>query len=233
MYVGGSSYGDSPTSFYLSFIFQMEYIEHLRKDKKLAAFINEPVHARIKPHKNIALQLIGNIMSQQLNTKVADIIYKRFLALYNNKEPKLEQILDTPDETLRAIGLSNAKVSYVKNVAAFCVEHKVTDKKLHEMSDEDIIELLTQIKGVGKWTVEMLMMFALGREDIFSIDDYGVQSAMIKIYKLQKLEKKQLREKLIKISDKWSPYRTYGCLYCWHLKDNAPVVEKAPTPRKK
>ncbi|HEX5153650.1 MAG TPA: DNA-3-methyladenine glycosylase 2 family protein [Parafilimonas sp.] len=201
----------------------MEYIEHLRKDKKLAAHINEPLHERIKPHKNIPLLLIAGIMSQQLNTKVADIIYNRFLALYNNKEPKPHQVLDTPNETLRAIGLSNAKVSYVKNVAAFCIEHKITDKKLNAMSDEEIIELLIQIKGVGRWTVEMLLMFALGREDVFSIDDYGVQSAMIKIYKLQKLEKKQLKEKLIKISNKWSPYRTYGCLYCWHLKDNAPV----------
>jgi len=197
----------------------MEYIQHLKKDKKLAAFINEPVHERIKPHANIPLQLIGSIMSQQLNTKVADIIYKRFLALYNNKEPKPQQITDTPNETLRGIGLSNAKVSYVKNVAAFCVEHKITDKKLLAMNNEEIIALLTQIKGVGKWTVEMLLMFALGREDVFSIDDYGVQSAMIKIYKLQKLDKKQLREKLLKISSKWSPYRTYACMYLWRWKD--------------
>lgn len=204
----------------------MEYISHLKKDKKLAVFINEPLHERIKPHENIPLQLIGSIMSQQLNTKVADIIYNRFLALYNNKEPESRQVLDTPDETLRSIGLSNAKVKYVKNVAAFCVEHNITDKKLHAMRSEEIIELLTQIKGVGKWTVEMLLMFALGREDVFSIDDYGVQKAMIKIYKLEKLDKKQLREKLVKISDKWSPYRTYGCLYCWHWKDNMPVVKK-------
>jgi len=204
----------------------MEYIEHLKKDKRLAVFINEPLHERIKPHTNIPLQLIGSIMSQQLNTKVADIIYNRFLALYGNREPKPQQVADTPNEILRSIGLSNAKVSYVKNVAAFCVEQNVTDKKLHAMSNEEIIELLTQIKGVGKWTVEMLLMFALGREDVFSIDDYGVQSAMIKIYKLQKLDKKQLREKLLKISNKWSPYKTYGCLYCWHMKDNAPVVQK-------
>lgn len=204
----------------------MNYILHLKKDKKLAVFIDEPLHERIKPHENIPLQLIGSIMSQQLNTKVADIIYNRFLASYNNKEPKPQQVLDTPDETLRSIGLSNAKVKYVKNVAAFCVEHNITDKKLHAMRDEEIIELLTQIKGVGKWTVEMLLMFALGREDVFSIDDYGVQKAMIKIYKLEKLDKKQLREKLIKISNKWSPYRTYGCLYCWHWKDNMPVVKK-------
>jgi DNA-3-methyladenine glycosylase II len=209
----------------------MEYINHLKKDKKLAAFITDTVHERIKPHKNIPLQLIGSIMSQQLNTKVAKIIYNRFIALYK-REPKPQQILDTPNETLRAIGLSNAKVSYVKNVAAFCVEHNITDKKLLAMSDEEIIALLTQIKGVGKWTVEMLLMFALGREDIFSIDDYGVRSAMIKMYKLEKLDKKKLNEKLIKISNKWSPYRTYGCLYCWHMKDNAPVIDKPPATKK-
>ena len=201
----------------------MEYIEHLRKDKKLATLINEPLHERIRPHKNIPLQLIGNIMSQQLNTKVADIIYNRFLALYNNKLPTTQQILDTPDQTLRSIGLSNAKVKYVKNVAEFCVKHRITDKKLHAMNNDDIIEFLTQIKGVGKWTAEMLLMFALGREDVFSIDDYGIQSGMIKLYKLHKLEKKQLREKLVKISNKWAPYRTYACLYFWHWKDNAPV----------
>lgn len=184
--------------------------------------MHKPVHERIKPHKNIALQLIIGIMNQQLNTKVAKIIYNRFIALYNNKPPKPQQILDTANETLRAIGLSNAKVSYVKNIAAFCIEYKITDKKLLAMRNEEIIELLTQIKGVGKWTVEMLLMFALGREDIFSIDDYGVRSAMIKIYKLEKLEKKKLYEKLINISDKWSPYKTFGCLYCWHWKDNVP-----------
>ncbi|HYK43593.1 MAG TPA: DNA-3-methyladenine glycosylase 2 family protein [Parafilimonas sp.] len=201
----------------------MEYIDHLRKDKKLATLINEPLHERIRPHKNIPLQLIGNIMSQQLNTKVADIIYNRFLALYNNKVPTTQQILDTADEKLRAIGLSNAKVKYVKNVAEFCVKNKVTDKKLQAMTNEEVIELLTQIKGVGKWTAEMLLMFALGREDVFSIDDYGIQSGMVKLYKLHKLEKKQLRERLMKISNKWAPYRTYACLYFWHWKDNAPV----------
>ena|ERR1044072_6837173 len=204
----------------------MEYITHLQKDKKLATIIHEPLHERIQPNKNIMLQLIGSIMSQQLNTKVADIIYNRFLALYKNKLPKAKQIAETSIETLRGIGLSNAKANYVKNVAAFVEANKITDAKLHAMSNEEIIELLTQIKGVGKWTVEMLLMFALGREDVFSIDDYGVQKAIIKLYKLEKLDKKKQREKILKLSQKWSPYRTYACLYCWHWKDNTPVTQK-------
>jgi len=88
-----------------------------------------------------------------------------------------------------------------------------------------VIELLTQIKGVGRWTVEMLLMFTLGREDVFAIDDWGIQQSMIKLYKLDALEKKELREKLTKISLKWSPYRTYACIYLWKWKDNAPITK--------
>lgn len=202
----------------------MEYKLHLQKDKKLAKIIGDELH-ELKLHKNIPLRLIASIMSQQLSTKVAQVIYRRFLEIYNGKEPKPQQVLDTADTTLRAIGLSNAKVSYVKNVAAFCIEHKITDKKLLALGNDEVIELLTQIKGVGKWTVEMLLMFTLGREDVFSIDDWGIQKAMIKLYKLDALEKKELREKLLKISDKWSPYRTYACLHLWAWKDNTPPVK--------
>ncbi|MBS1745676.1 MAG: DNA-3-methyladenine glycosylase 2 family protein [Bacteroidetes bacterium] len=211
----------------------MNYIEHLRQDKKLAAFMNGTVHEHIMPHSNIPLQLIRSIMSQQLNTKVAQVIYNRFLEIYHNKTPKPQQIIDTPFEVLRATGLSNAKVGYIKNIASFCLENEITDKKLHAMNNEAIIALFTQIKGVGKWTVEMLLMFALGREDVFSLDDYGVRSAMMHIYQIKKTDKRNLDKKLLSISDKWSPYRTYGCLYCWHWKNNAPVVRKKTTPSKK
>ena len=158
-------------------------------------------------------------MSQQLSTKVADVIHKRFLALYEGKEPSMQEILDTPFDKLRAIGLSNAKTNYVHNVAKFFIEEKISNKKLHTMSNEEIITLLTKIKGVGQWTVEMLLMFTLGREDILALDDLGIQQAMAKLYKLHKLDKKQLREKMIKISLKWSPYRTHACLYLWRWKD--------------
>lgn len=196
----------------------MEYITHLQKDKRLAKILGTEVH-ELKLHKNIPLRLMASIMSQQLSTKVAQVIYRRFLELYNGKEPKPQQVLETPFEKLRGIGLSNAKVSYVQNVAQFCIEHKITDKKLLKMSNEEIIELLTQIKGVGRWTVEMLLMFTLGREDIFAPDDLGIQQAMIKNYKLDESNKKALREKMIRISEKWKPYRTYACLHLWKWKD--------------
>jgi DNA-3-methyladenine glycosylase II len=142
--------------------------------------------------------------------------------LYNKKEPKPQQVIDTPHETLRAIGLSNAKVQYVKNVAAFCIEHKITDKKLATLSNSEIVDLLTQIKGVGIWTVEMLLMFSLGREDVFAVDDLGIQQAMEKLYNIDATNKKMMKEKMLQISQKWSPYRTYACLHLWSWKDNKP-----------
>ena len=199
----------------------MEYITHLQKDKKLARTIGKDLHV-LKLHKNIPVRIMASIMSQQLSTKVAAVIFKRFLQLYNGKEPKPQQVLDTPATALRSIGLSNAKVSYVHNVAAFCIEHAITDKKLLAMSNDEIIDLLIQIKGIGRWSVEMLLMFTLGREDVFAVDDLGIQQAMCKLYKLDFENKKEMKEQMLKISAKWSPYRTYACLHLWRWKDNTP-----------
>jgi DNA-3-methyladenine glycosylase II len=203
----------------------MTYKNHLQKDKKLSITIGDEVH-ELKLHPNIPLRLMASIMSQQLSTKVAKVIYHRFLELYKGKEPKPQQVLNTAFETLRAIGLSNAKVSYIKNVAQFCMDNKITDKKLLKMSNDEIIALLTQIKGVGKWTVEMLLMFALGREDVFAVDDLGIQNAMIKLYNLDATDKKKMKEKMLAISVKWNPYRTYACLHLWSWKDNVPAIKK-------
>lgn len=198
----------------------MDYISHLSKDKKLQKLINGHEPFTLKFHKNICLRLCASIMSQQLSTKVAKVIFHRFLELYGGKEPTPEQIVATPFEKLRGIGLSNAKAQYVLNVAQFAIDHKLDDKKLKKMSDEEIVELLTQIKGVGRWTVEMLLMFTLGRPDLFAVDDYGIQVAMKKLYKLDDSNKKAFKEKMVKISEKWSPYRTYACLHLWHWKDS-------------
>jgi len=198
----------------------MDYLTHLQKDKKMAKIIKEPLPA-LQLHPNIPLRLMASIMSQQLNTKVAKVIYKRFLEIYGGEEPEPQQVLDTDFDTLRAVGLSNAKVRYVQNVADFCIEHTITDTKLLALSNSEIIELLTQIKGVGKWTVEMLLMFSLGREDVFAVDDLGIQQAMVKAYKIPAEDKKLVKEKMLQISAKWKPYRTYACLHLWNWKDNA------------
>lgn len=199
------------------------HIAHLSRDKKLKKLIDAQDEKLIRRKKNIPLRLCSSIMSQQLSVKVAAVIFRRFLELYDKKEPTPQQIVDTPFETLRGIGLSNAKVNYVKNVAQFAIDHGMDAKKLAKMSNEEIIEYLVPIKGVGRWTVEMLLMFALGREDVFAPDDLGIQTAMIEVYKLDKTNKKELIESMKKISLKWSPYRTYACLYLWRWKDNKPI----------
>ena len=196
----------------------MKYVTHLQKDKRLAKTIGKDVHT-LSLHKNIPVRIMASIISQQLSTKVAKVIFNRFLDLYNGKEPKPQQVLDTAITILRSIGLSNAKARYIHNVAAFCIEHKITDKKLLVMTNEEILDLLIQIKGIGKWSVEMLLMFTLGREDVFAVDDLGIQQAMSKLYTLNTLDKKNLKEKMLILSAKWSPYRTYACLHLWKWKD--------------
>ena len=197
----------------------MQHLEHLSKDKRLKKIIDLQEPYILELRKKIYLQLTYSILSQQLSTKVAKVLRQRFLDLYKGKEPTPQQILDTPATVFRSIGFSNAKASYVHNVARFFLENKITDVALHKMSNEEVLELLTQIKGVGKWTVEMILMFTLGREDIFAIDDLGLKQGVIKLYKLKETDPKILREKILKISGKWSPYRTYASRYLWGWKD--------------
>ena len=204
----------------------MTYTAHLSKDKKLKKLIDSGQVFTLEQKKAVYLHLCGSIMSQQLSTKVADVIWKRFLALYEKKGPSPEQILATPHETLRSIGLSNAKASYIQNVARFALEQGMEWQQLKKMDNEAVIVHLTQIKGVGRWTTEMLLMFALGREDVFAVDDLGIQQAMINLYKLDSADKKKLREDMLRISAKWSPYRSYACLHLWRWKDNSPAKKE-------
>ncbi|NSL89549.1 DNA-3-methyladenine glycosylase 2 family protein [Chitinophaga sp. Mgbs1] len=198
--------------------FLPDYQLHLSQDRRFRKIITGPLTDRVK-RKNFALRLIQAIINQQLSNKVADVIYGRFLAIYNGKEPTVAQVAATPAMVLRSIGLSNAKVSYVHNVANFVITEKLTDGKLQKMDDEAVIACLTRIKGVGRWTVEMLMMFHLHRDDVFAMDDLIIQQMVAKLYKLDISNRKDFREKMKKISDKWSPYRTHACRYLWQWKD--------------
>jgi DNA-3-methyladenine glycosylase II len=200
----------------------MSYQRHLKKDKGLATLVKGEAYTLHK-RKNTAVRLMASIVSQQLSTKVAAIIFKRFLDIYKGKEPSMQAVIDTPFDTLRGIGLSNSKVNYVQNVAQFFISQKITDKQLYTMEPEAVIELLTQIKGVGRWTVEMLLMFSLGHEDVFAVDDLGIQQAMIRLYKIKYTSKKELQTKMLKRSLSWAPYRTYACLHLWNWKDTEAV----------
>ena len=211
----------------------MNHILHLSKDKRLKKIIDSQESFVLEKRNKVYLRLCSSILSQQLSTTVARVLYSRFLVLYGNKEPTATQILETPVETFRGIGFSNAKASYVHNVCRFFIENKITDAQLHKMSNEEIIELLTQIKGVGKWTVEMTLMFTLGRQDVFALDDLGLKQGVIKLYNLKETDKKLLQKRIEKISLKWRPYRTYASRYLWDWKDSTPLPAKKDNPKRK
>ncbi len=206
----------------------MSHRLHLSKDKKLEKIFSRQETYLLKKENNIHLAICSSIISQQLSTKVADVIYGRFLKLFKKKTPSPKDILALDFDTLRSVGLSNAKTNYVINVCNFFIENRLTDAWLHKMEDEELIAFLTQIKGIGRWTAEMILMFTLGREDVFAVDDLGIQQAMTKLYKLDAADKKLMKQKMIIISENWRPYRTYACRYLWNWKDNL-----TPTPLQK
>lgn len=197
------------------------YFDHLSRDAKLQVLLEQLPAVTLERRNKIYLRLCASILSQQLSVKVARVLYQRFLNLYDGKEPTAEQILATPVADLRQLGFSNAKSNYVHNVCRFFTEQKLTDHQIHQMKNEQVIELLTQIKGIGRWTVEMLLMFTLAREDVFALDDLGIRNAMIKLYGIRSKDKKKINERLLRISKKWSPYRTYACRYLWDWKDGS------------
>ncbi|MFV0604556.1 MAG: DNA-3-methyladenine glycosylase family protein [Niabella sp.] len=197
----------------------MPYKKQLRKDPVMKGLVQKYPLQPLVTGNNILQELCSSIVGQQLSIKAAATINSRFLQLFNGKKPKAAHILAVPDQELRNAGLSNAKVTYVKNVCRFFIEQKLTDAKLHIMSDDDLLALLTQIKGVGKWTVEMVLMFVMGRQNVFSTGDLVLQKAMILLYNIEYLTKKELEQKMLNISNTWSPYKTYACLYLWKSID--------------
>lgn len=199
----------------------MPYRKHLSKDKVLKGLIKKHGAHNFELQKNILLSVCRSIIGQQLSTKVAKVIFNRFLELFKNKNPKAKDILAIPTETLRGIGLSNAKAAYIKNVCDFFIANKLTDARLHKMSDDELFELLTQIKGIGRWTVEMLLMFTMAREDVFSAGDLGIQKAMTELYQIEYSSKKELTQKMMYLSRQWSPYRSYACWHLWRHLDGA------------
>jgi len=191
---------------------------HLMRDEKLAEIIPHIDLHSIDVHNDIYLDSLDSIVSQQLSVKVAGIIFQRFLQIFPDANPSPENILFEDKETLRACGLSYQKVGYIQNIAQYWIDNKATDLPWLTMSDEEIIETLSKIKGVGKWTVQMILMFRLGRADIFPFDDLGVRQGMIGLYGLESKGKTLIAEMTV-IAESWKPYRSTACRYVWKWKD--------------
>ena len=209
----------------------MHYIKHLSRDLQLKKLISAQGPMKLEKQGPVCYLLCASIMSQQLATPVARTIKRRFLDLFNGSIPTPDQILETKHQTLRSIGLSNAKASYIHNAARFAIEKGMDARALARMSDEEVIDYLTDIKGVGRWTAEMLLMFTLGREDVFAIGDGGLRNAVKKLYRLRPSSEKALDKRMAVISEKWRPYRSYACMHLWRYKD-APTGASKKSGRK-
>ena len=192
---------------------------HLSKDpvmKKLIQSVNPKVN---ESTGDVYQDLLSSIISQQISVKVARVIYARFLDLFDGITPDAHTLLDADYEVLRSVGLSNQKATYMQNIARFWIDSELQNQDWTQLSDQEIIDLLTQIKGVGEWTVQMILMFSLEREDIMPVSDLIIQLSMIKHYGIEADKKRDLYHEMRSIADQWSPYRSYACRYLWRAKD--------------
>jgi DNA-3-methyladenine glycosylase II len=196
----------------------MEHFIHLQKDKKLYAIIQQMDEIKISKRKNVFLWLVRSVAGQQLSTKAAFSIFEKFLALID--EPTPAAILQLDIEQLRGVGFSYGKSGYIQNIARYWQEHSITDKTFTHLSDAQIIDMLTTIKGVGTWTVQMLLMFTLGRPNVFAVDDLGIQQAMCMLYNWDASNKKEMKTKMLTKAKSYAPQSTLVCMYLWKWKDD-------------
>ena len=165
---------------------------------------------------DLTLRLMRSIASQQLSVKAAATIWGRVLELFDPSDPTT--ILGVHEDVLRAAGMSYQKARYLHAIALADQEGHVTFSKLDLLGDKEIIATLTSIKGVGQWTAEMFLIFALARPDVFSAGDLGLMNAIKRLYSLPSLTKTEALE----MSQKWSPYKSAASLLLWHSLDNQP-----------
>lgn len=196
-----------------------EELAHLRKDKVLRRLIDHVGPMKRRRGSDLTVALLRAIVGQQLSTKAADTIWSRFLALFNGAHPEAKKIIRLTDEKLRAAGLSYQKASYLKNIARFSLDNSLDAKLLKSKTDDELVEYLAQIKGVGRWTVEMVLMFDMNRRDVFPKDDLGIQNGMRHMYDIPATKKKELYAEMDRIAESWKPCRTLACMYLWRYKD--------------
>jgi DNA-3-methyladenine glycosylase II len=162
--------------------------------------------------------LIVAIVNQQLSGKAADTILKRFIALFSGKKfPTPEDVLKMSTAKMRKCGLSKMKVSFIKDLARHVISKSVDFRKMPRLTDEEVIEHLMRVKGIGRWTAEMFLIFSLGREDVFSYGDLGLRNAIRNLYGLKSHPTAAQAEK---ISSAWKPYRSLASRYLWASLNN-------------
>ena len=196
-------------------------INYLRRDKYLGAFIKKHgALAHRRAHAGGAFQSLAEaIIYQQLSGKAAATICARFVALFAPKKfPTPEDILKIKTEKLRTVGLSQQKASYLKDLALKFTDGTIDPKKFNRMSDAEIIEHVTAVKGIGEWTAHMFLMFTLHRPDVLPTGDLGIQKAFQKVFNLHT---KPSPEKMERLAKQWAGHRTVASMYLWRMLDGS------------
>ena len=194
---------------------ETEILKHLAADPHLAKIIKGVGSYEIKIRADAFRSLVEAIIYQQLAGNAADAIYSRFIKIHG-RFPEVAKLLATPDSALRAAGLSSRKIEYIKDLSSKVAGGQLKLSLLREMDDEQVIEHLLQVKGIGRWTAEMFLIFCLGREDVLPVGDLGLRKAMQKTYRLRQLPSP---EGMQKIAQLWKPYRSVGTWYMWKSLD--------------
>ena len=172
--------------------------------------------------------LIRSIVYQQLSGKAAATIHGRVRAMFDSGAPLPQQIAAAQHEALRKAGLSNQKAGYLRNLAEHSLNGSLPVESLHELGDQDIIDALTQVKGIGRWSAQMFLMFRLGRPDVLPDLDLGVQKGMQRAYRMRKLPSPK---RVLEVGSKWAPYRTIGSWYMWRVLELPAEALRGPRPR--
>lgn len=192
-------------------------LNHLRKDRKLAKVIDLVGEFNLSLTKNPYESLVEAIITQQLSAKAADSISARFRAIYG-KFPKPADVIGTSDAKLRKAGLSYMKVSYIKDLSKKVESKEIRLAYMKNLSDEEVVVQLTQVKGIGRWTAEMFLIFSLGRLDVLPVGDLGLRKGIKNLYSLEELPEK---EQIERIAEKWRPYRSVATWYLWRSQDES------------
>jgi DNA-3-methyladenine glycosylase II len=193
-----------------------------RRDPVIGALMRQhgPCGLADAQHTEPFQALVHAIISQQLSSKAAATIARRFDALFQGQlQP--ERVSTVSDTDLRAVGLSTQKVRYIRDLCARIQDGSLPLRELEALPDDRVIEALTQVKGIGRWTAEMFLMFRLHRPDVLPVDDLGIVKAVQRAYRLRKAPDPR---RLVEIGEPWRPYRSVACWYLWASLDNAPKV---------
>lgn len=189
----------------------------IKKDRQLRPLIKRLDYPVARRNRDVYATLLHSIISQQLSVKAADTILNRVLALFPDNYPNPRVLVGMPAGRLRAAGVSQRKIEYLKAMARFALDGGLEYEFLKRQTDGQIIEQLTQIHGVGVWTVEMLLIFSFHRHDVFAVDDIGIQNAMTRLYDLR-VRGRELKSSMLVIAENWRPYRTIVSRYLWQWK---------------